>query len=100
VRPSQDYDLPYPFKATPEHKARGERFLKLFSDLLASGKIKPGPIRVMPGGLAAVPGGLQDMLDGKVWCLYRHCISSPDLHRRSAASSWSIESQTRLFKAM
>ena len=62
----KDFDLPWPFKATPEHKERGLHFVKHFSDFVAAGKIKPGPIQVMPNGLAGVPDGIRYMLEGKV----------------------------------
>ncbi|KAI0034464.1 chaperonin 10-like protein [Vararia minispora EC-137] len=62
----KDYDLPWEFRATSDHRERGERFANMFSDLIAQGKIKPGPVRVLPNGLAGVADGIQYMLDGKV----------------------------------
>lgn len=52
--------------AIPEHHENAIRFAKLISDVLATGKVKPSPVKLFPNGLASVKDGFKYMIDGKV----------------------------------
>ena len=57
---------PNPFPAKPEDKAFAEGFLPIAEKILADGKFKVHPPKVLPGGLKGVLEGLQAMKEGKV----------------------------------
>jgi len=59
VRLSVAYDL---LKPEPDSKW----YVDVLTEILATGKIKPNPVRVQPRGLAGVKEGLQYMQEGKV----------------------------------
>ena len=52
--------------ASPEDHAHMAQFLSKTPELIASGKIKPNPVKLFEGGLAAIPEGLQYIKAGKV----------------------------------
>ena len=52
--------------ADPDQYKFGVQSAKLLSDLLAAGKFKHGPIKLMPRGLASVKEGFEYMQNGKV----------------------------------
>ncbi|KAH9844380.1 GroES-like protein [Rhodofomes roseus] len=53
------------FKASPEDHAHMAQFLSKTPGLVASGTVKPNPIKVWEGGLNAISDGLQHMREGK-----------------------------------
>lgn len=50
----------------PEKYKFGVESAKLLSELLATNKLKPGPIRVLPNGLESIKDGFEYMKSGKV----------------------------------
>jgi len=59
-------EIPFTAAADLEQYAFGKKAAKLLTDLLAAGKLRPGPIKLMPKGLASVEEGFEYMLAGKV----------------------------------
>lgn len=60
------FDFGDPIPANPEDLAFAEKFWDLTAKLLAEGKIKAHPPKVLPGGLQGVLEGLELMRQGKV----------------------------------
>lgn len=58
--------MPFKVSADPEQRAFAIRAAKLISDLLAAGKLRPSPVKVLPNGLASVKDGFEYMISGKV----------------------------------
>lgn len=58
--------MPIKKAADPEAFERGIKFSDLISEVLALGKIKPQPVKLMPKGLASVKDGFAYMKEGKV----------------------------------
>ncbi|KAI5120953.1 hypothetical protein M0805_001658 [Coniferiporia weirii] len=59
-------EIRYKRPADPEQHAFGIKAAKLLSEVLQSGKIKSGPMKLMPNGLASVKDGFEYMRSGKV----------------------------------
>ncbi|KAJ7910296.1 chaperonin 10-like protein [Mycena leptocephala] len=75
-------EFPFSFPANPEHHENAKIYCKLISNVLASGAVKPIPVRLYPHGLASVCDGLEDMKAGKVHAekiTYR-IADTPGLH--------------------
>lgn len=64
----QAIEIPFKAPAHPDQYDFGVKSAKLLSDLLAAGKLKPGPIKMMPNGLASVKDGFEYMQSGKASC--------------------------------
>ncbi|KAI0050795.1 dehydrogenase [Auriscalpium vulgare] len=62
----EDFELPWPFKATPEYREHSEKIGKFLAQILALGKVKPMPKLILPKGLASVQEGFDYMTSGKV----------------------------------
>ncbi|KAJ1563319.1 hypothetical protein HK405_002488, partial [Cladochytrium tenue] len=45
------------FPAIPENRKHAAILDRALEDLLAQGKIRPNPVKIIPGGLAGVPEG-------------------------------------------
>ena len=62
----QAIEIPFKAPAHPDQYDFGIKSAKLLSDILAAGKLKPGPIKMMTNGLASVKDGFEYMQSGKV----------------------------------
>ncbi|KAK7042169.1 dehydrogenase [Favolaschia claudopus] len=59
-------EFPFPFPQSTEHYENAKGYCKLISEVIATGKIKPVPLRLYPNGLASVKDGFEDMKTGTV----------------------------------
>ncbi|TDL22505.1 zinc-binding oxidoreductase ToxD [Rickenella mellea] len=62
----RDFDIPMKMPADAGAYELGKKFSKLISDVLATGKVKPIPVKLMPNGLASVKEGFEYMKEGHV----------------------------------
>jgi len=62
----QAFEHPYPYPAIPEHRELGKRFGKLLTDLLAEGKLRTTPLKLVPNGVADVQQWIDYQKEGKV----------------------------------
>ncbi|CAE6502805.1 unnamed protein product [Rhizoctonia solani] len=54
------------FPASPHDRQHMASWMPKIEELIASGNVKPNPVKLWPGGLASVNDGFQYMRDGKV----------------------------------
>ena len=58
--------MPAKLPADPGKHEFGVKAARLLTELLAAGKIRPGPTKLMPNGLRSVKEGFEYMENGKV----------------------------------
>lgn len=66
-----------PYAADPEHYEFGKRTAALLTRLLADGKLKTTPVKLVPNGLNDVGEWLEYMKQGKVRPLHYREMGSP-----------------------
>ncbi|KAJ7591663.1 dehydrogenase [Mycena floridula] len=62
----KEMTYPYPIAANAEHYELGRKLGKILSDLLAAGKLKTTPVKLVPNGLADVQEWIEYQKEGKV----------------------------------
>lgn len=66
-----------PYAADPKHHEFGKRTAALLTRLLADGKLKTTPVKLVPNGLNDVGEWLEYMKQGKVRPLHYREMGSP-----------------------